>query len=130
MIRSCYLVKGQCKFILVVKSRSKYLAGQRFDRGRRSEYRIYRSVTPLYFIFYSLLLITRQTAQHSAYVASRSMMFGRNCLLPNIDALCINSPVPPCDCRRICIATTPLLAYVSFYKIYLRRGVFNAYLLA
>ena len=33
-------------FILVVKSQSKYLAGQHFDRGRRSEYRIYRSVTP------------------------------------------------------------------------------------
>ena len=43
-----YLVKGQRKFILVVKSQSKYLAGQHFDRGRRSEYRIYRSVTPLH----------------------------------------------------------------------------------
>ena len=43
----CSLVKGQRKFILVVKSQSKYLAGQHFDRGRRSEYRIYRSVTPL-----------------------------------------------------------------------------------
>ena len=47
MIKTSYLVKGQRKFILVVKSQSKYLAGQHFDRGRRSEYRIYRSVTPL-----------------------------------------------------------------------------------
>ena len=47
MIRSSYLVKGQREFILMVKSQSKYLAGQHFDRGRRSEYRIYRSVTPL-----------------------------------------------------------------------------------
>ena len=47
MITSSYLVKGQRKFMLVVKSQSKYLAGQHFDRGRRSEYRIYRSVTPL-----------------------------------------------------------------------------------
>ena len=49
MIKSSYLVNGQRKFILVVKSQSKYLAGQHFDRGRRSEYRIYRSVTPLNF---------------------------------------------------------------------------------
>ena len=48
MIKSSYLVKGQRKFIVVVKSQSKYLAGQHFDRGRRSEYRIYRSVTPCY----------------------------------------------------------------------------------
>ena len=47
MIKSSYLVKGQGKFILVVKSQSKYLAGQHFDQGRRSEYRIYQSVTPL-----------------------------------------------------------------------------------
>ena len=36
------------------------------------------------------------------------------CLLPNIEALYINSPVPPCDCRRKCTATMPLLVYVSF----------------
>ena len=45
MIKSSYLFKGQRKFILVVKSQTKYLAGQHFDRGRRSEYRIYRNVT-------------------------------------------------------------------------------------
>ena len=45
--RRQYLVKGQRKFILVVKSQSKNLAGQHFDRGWRLEYRIYRSVTPL-----------------------------------------------------------------------------------
>ena len=39
MIKSCYQVKGQRKFILVVKSQSKYLVGQHFDRGRRSVYR-------------------------------------------------------------------------------------------
>ena len=43
-----YLVKVQRKFILVVQSQSKYLADQHFDRGRRSECRIYRSVTPLF----------------------------------------------------------------------------------
>ena len=32
VIKSSYLIKGQCKFILVVKSQSKYLAGQHFDR--------------------------------------------------------------------------------------------------
>ena len=47
MIKSSYLVKSQRKFILVVKSQSEYLAGQHFDRGRRSKYSIYRSVTPL-----------------------------------------------------------------------------------
>ena len=50
MIKSCYLVKGQRKFILVVKSQSKYLAGQHFDQGRRPEYRIYQSVTPCLYI--------------------------------------------------------------------------------
>ena len=50
------------------------------------------------------------------YVASRFVMFERNSLLPNIEALYINSPVPPCDCRRKYTATTPLLVYVSFYK--------------
>ena len=34
-------VKGQASFLVEVKSQSKYLAGQKFDRGRRSEYRIY-----------------------------------------------------------------------------------------
>ena len=53
---------------------------------------------------------------HGSYVALRSIMFGRTCLLPNIEALYINSPVPPCDCKRKCIATTPLLSYISFYK--------------
>ena len=50
------------------------------------------------------------------YVASRSVMFERSSLLPNIEALYINSPVPPCDCRRKCTATMPLLVFVSFYK--------------
>ena len=62
------------------------------------------------------------------YVASRSVMFERSSLLPNIEALYINSPVPPCDCRRKCTKTTTIFAYVSFYKIYSRRGVFNAHL--
>ena len=65
---------------------------------------------------------------YDTYVASQSIMFERSCMLPNIDALYINSPVPPCDCRRKCTATMPLFAYISFYKIYSRRGVFNAYL--
>ena len=56
------------------------------------------------------------------YVASRSIMFERSCLLPNIDALYINSPVPPFDCRIKCTATTPFLAYVCFYKNILKKG--------
>ena len=47
VIKSSCLVKGQCKSILVVKSQSKYLAGQHFDWGQRSEYRIYWSTTCL-----------------------------------------------------------------------------------
>ena len=42
------LGKGQHKIILLVKNQSKYLAGQHFDRGRRLEYRLYRSTTPLH----------------------------------------------------------------------------------
>ena len=61
---------------------------------------------------------------YGTYVASRSIMFERSCLLPNIDALYINSPVPPCDCGRKYTATTPLLVYVT--TIYSRRDVFNA----
>ena len=34
-------VKGQASFLVEVKSQSKYLAGQKFDRGRRLEFRIY-----------------------------------------------------------------------------------------
>ena len=61
-------------------------------------------------------------------------------LLPNIEALYINSPVPPVTaeeneqqprlflCTFLLHKTTPIFAYVSFYKIYSRRGVFNAYL--
>ena len=47
MIKNSCLFKGQFKIILVVKSQSKYLASQHFDRGQRSEYRIYWSATPL-----------------------------------------------------------------------------------
>ena len=56
------------------------------------------------------------------YVASRSVMFERSSLLPNIKALYINSPVPPCDCRRKCTKTTLIFAYVSFYKSILKKG--------
>ena len=62
------------------------------------------------------------------YVALRSVMFERSSLLPNIEALYINSPLSPVIAERKCTATTPLLVYVSFYKIYSRKGVFNAYL--
>ena len=49
-------IKGQSKIILLVKSQSILAVipavigqhrGQHFDRGRRSQYRIYRSVTPV-----------------------------------------------------------------------------------
>ena len=75
------------------------------------------------------------------YVASRSVMFERSSLLPNIEALYINSLVyisfykniatqeeTWCDCRRKCTKTKPIFVYVLFTKIYSRRGVFNAYL--
>ena len=50
------------------------------------------------------------------------IMFERSCLLPNIEALYINSPVPPCDCRRKCTVTMPLLACVSFYINICKKG--------
>ena len=65
---------------------------------------------------------------YGTYVALRSIMLERSCLLPNIEALYINPPVPPCNCRRKCTAATPILAYVSLTKIYARRDVINAYL--
>ena len=48
-IKSICQVKGQPEIIHPVKSQSKYLVSQAFDRGRRSEYMIYWSATPLYF---------------------------------------------------------------------------------
>ena len=52
------------------------------------------------------------------YVASRSVMFERSSLLPNIEALYINSPVPPVIAEEN--AQQPRLflsvVYVSFYK--------------
>ena len=63
------------------------------------------------------------------YVASQTVMFERSSLLPNIEALYINSPVATsCNCRRKCTKTTPFLRTFLFTKIYSRRGVFNAYL--
>ena len=63
-----------------------------------------------------------------AYVVSRSVMFERSSILPNIEALHVNSPVPPCDCKRKCTKPCPFLRMFLFTKIYSRRGVFNAYL--
>ena len=68
------------------------------------------------------MLSVRKAIQVGTYVASRSVMFERSSLLPNIEALYINSPVPPCDCRRKCTKTTPIFAYVSFYKNILKKG--------
>ena len=39
--------QSQPKIICPLKSQSKYLSSQTFDRGQRSEYRIYWSATPL-----------------------------------------------------------------------------------
>ena len=36
--------------------------------------------------------------------------------MPNIEALYINSPVPPCDCRRKYTGTTPLLCTFLLQK--------------
>ena len=40
-VRKSDAVKGQALCLVEVKSQSKYLAGQKFDRGRILEYRIY-----------------------------------------------------------------------------------------
>ena len=54
-------------------------------------------------------------------------MFERNSLLPNIEALYINSPVSPVIAEEN--AQQPrLLCTFLFTKIYSRRGVFNSYL--
>ena len=47
-IKSICQVKGQPEINNLVKSQSKYLVSQTFERGWRSEYMIYRSATPLY----------------------------------------------------------------------------------
>ena len=67
MIKSSCLVKGQCKIILMVKSQSKYLAGQHFDRGQRSEYRIYQSATPLYCYITVWIPMRLKTIQFLAF---------------------------------------------------------------
>ena len=43
-----YIVKGQSSIIFLVKSQSKYLAGQTFDQEQRLEYMMYRSIAPLH----------------------------------------------------------------------------------
>ena len=62
------------------------------------------------------------------YVTSRSVMFERSSLLPNIEALYINSPVPPVIAEENAQQPRPFLRTFLFTKIYSRRGVFNAYL--
>ena len=92
------------------------------------------------------------------YVALRSVMFERSSLLLNIEALYINSPVPPVIAEEnaqqphlfLCMflftkiwlrkkrhdviaeenaqKPRPFLRTVLFTKIYSRRDVFNAYL--
>ena len=64
---------------------------------------------------------------YGTYVASRSIMFERSCLLPNIEALYINLPLPPCNCEEN--AQQPHTFLCTFFtKIYARRGVINVYL--
>ena len=62
------------------------------------------------------------------YVASRSVMFERSSLLPNIEALYINSPVSPVIAEENAQQLRLFLCTFLFTKIYSRRGVFNAYL--
>ena len=62
------------------------------------------------------------------YVASRSIMFERSSLLPNIEALYINSPVSPVITEENAQQPRLFLCTFLFTKIYSRRGVFNAYL--
>ena len=49
-------------------------------------------------------------------------MFERSSLLPNIEALYINSPVPPVIAEENAQKTTPIFAYISFYKNILKKG--------
>ena len=62
------------------------------------------------------------------YVASRCVMFERSSLLPNIEALYINSPLSSMIAEEN--AQQPRLFLCTFLstRIYSRRGVFNAYL--
>ena len=46
---------------------------------------------------------------YGTYVALGSIIFERSCLLPNIKALYINSPVPPCDAKENAQQPRPLL---------------------
>ena len=62
------------------------------------------------------------------YVASRHVMFQRSSLLPNIEALYINSPVPPAIAEENAQQPRLFLCTFLFTKIYSRRGVFNVYL--
>ena len=62
------------------------------------------------------------------YVALRSVMFVRSGLLPNIEALYINSPVSPVIAEENIQQPHLFLCTFLFTKIYSRRGVFNAYL--
>ena len=62
------------------------------------------------------------------YVASRSVMFERSSLLPNIEVLYVNSPVPPVIAEENAQKPHPFLRTFLFTKIYSRRGMFNAYL--
>ena len=62
------------------------------------------------------------------YVASLSVMFERNSLLPNIEALYINSPVPPVIAEENVQQPRLFLCTFLFTKTYSRKGVFNAYL--
>ena len=59
------------------------------------------------------------------YVASRSVMFERSSLLPNIKALYINSPVSPVIAEENARQPRLFLCTFLFTKIYSRRGVFN-----
>ena len=68
---------------------------------------------------------------YGTYVASQSIMFERSCLLPNIEALQTNSPVPACE---FVIAEEnkkqphPILHMFLFTKIVCKKGIINAYL--
>ena len=56
------------------------------------------------------------------YVASRSVMFERSSLLPNIEVLYINSPVPPVIAEENAQKSRPFLHTFLFTKIYTQEG--------
>ena len=59
---------------------------------------------------------------YGTYVALRSTMFERSCMLPNIEALPINSPVPPVIAEDNAQKLRPFLCTFLFTKYICKKG--------